>query len=205
MSIIHNKIRCLKCNQVIESHHRHDFVWCACRDEEGRPNGVAVDGGKDYLRRCGNMEDYEELSESDEPKTELVEDDDGKKQIEVGEDLILGIDEPAEPPMKVDEEKLTPTEKVLKKQGETIALLRDTLAEYERQGALIPRYRDAIRAARKLLNKNVLISPDDTLTRKAGGAGTQFAGHWIAIPRPEYDELKWFLDSAGSEEEDADD
>ena len=51
-----NKIRCKKCGDVIESIHRHDFKFCKC-------GVVAVDGGKDYLRRCGNREDWEELSE----------------------------------------------------------------------------------------------------------------------------------------------
>ena len=51
-----NKIRCKKCNEVIESTHRHDFKFCKC-------GSVAVDGGLNYLRRCGNREDWEELSE----------------------------------------------------------------------------------------------------------------------------------------------
>lgn len=54
--IIINKIRCKKCGDVIESTHRHDFKFCKC-------GAVAIDGGKDYLRRCGNREDWEELSE----------------------------------------------------------------------------------------------------------------------------------------------
>ena len=54
--IVVNKIRCKKCGEVIESTYRHDFKYCKC----GR---VAVDGGKDYLRRLGNFEDFEELSE----------------------------------------------------------------------------------------------------------------------------------------------
>ena len=54
--ILVNKIRCKKCNEVIESTHRHDFKFCKC-------GAVAVDGGKDYLRRGGNREDWEELSE----------------------------------------------------------------------------------------------------------------------------------------------
>jgi hypothetical protein len=56
MKIKHNKIRCLKCNDVIESLYGHDFKWCKCRS-------VAVDGGKEYLRRLGNREDYKEESE----------------------------------------------------------------------------------------------------------------------------------------------
>lgn len=57
--IITNKIRCKKCGDVIESTHRHDFKFCKC-------GAVAVDGGKDYLRRCGNREDWEELSKISE-------------------------------------------------------------------------------------------------------------------------------------------
>jgi hypothetical protein len=55
MTILHNKIRCKLCNDVIESKHRHDFVWCHCK-------AVAVDGGKDYLKRTGNPDDYVELT-----------------------------------------------------------------------------------------------------------------------------------------------
>ena len=54
--IITNKIRCKKCNCIIESTYRHDFKFCQC-------GAVAVDGGKDYLRREGDFEDWEELSE----------------------------------------------------------------------------------------------------------------------------------------------
>lgn len=54
--IITNKIRCLKCGDIIESIHCHDFKFCSC-------GACAVDGGLDYLRRCGNREDWEDLSE----------------------------------------------------------------------------------------------------------------------------------------------
>ena len=54
--ILVNKIRCKKCNEIIESTHRHNFKVCKC-------GAVAVDGGLDYLRRCGNREDWAELSE----------------------------------------------------------------------------------------------------------------------------------------------
>lgn len=52
-----NKAQCRKCGDIIESTHRHDFVWCRCRS-------IAVDGGKDYIKRTGYMEDIIELSES---------------------------------------------------------------------------------------------------------------------------------------------
>lgn len=59
--IIINKIRCKKCGDIIESTYRHDFKFCKC-------GAVAVDGGRDYLRRYGNREDWEELSECFEQK-----------------------------------------------------------------------------------------------------------------------------------------
>lgn len=53
--IIANRARCKKCGTVLESKHRHDFVACRC--------GNFVDGGLDYLRRGGNPDDLEDLSE----------------------------------------------------------------------------------------------------------------------------------------------
>lgn len=44
MKIISNKVKCNLCGDIIESTHRHDFKYCSCRS-------VAVDGGKDYLKR----------------------------------------------------------------------------------------------------------------------------------------------------------
>lgn len=54
--IVRNAARCNHCGDVIESTYRHNFVTCSC----GR---VSVDGGLDYLRRCGDPEDYTDLSE----------------------------------------------------------------------------------------------------------------------------------------------
>lgn len=54
-----NKVRCLDCNSIIESTHRHDFRYCSC-------GNVAVDGGKDYLRRVFNNRNWEDLSEYEE-------------------------------------------------------------------------------------------------------------------------------------------
>ena len=51
--IIRNAIRCKKCGEVIESETVHDFKFCSC-------GSCAVDGGHDYLRRCGNLGDWEE-------------------------------------------------------------------------------------------------------------------------------------------------
>lgn len=55
MEIIKNVIKCKKCGDEIESKTVHDFRFCKC-------GSVAVDGGHDYLCRCGNREDWEEMS-----------------------------------------------------------------------------------------------------------------------------------------------
>ena len=51
MSEIYSK----KCRNIIESKTTNDLKRCSC-------GAVAVDGGKEYLKRIGNDEDYEELS-----------------------------------------------------------------------------------------------------------------------------------------------
>lgn len=58
-----NKIRCRKCGEIIESVSVHDFKFCKC-------GAVAVDGGHEYLRRCGNLENFEERSEFEPDATE---------------------------------------------------------------------------------------------------------------------------------------
>jgi hypothetical protein len=40
---LRNRARCLKCNDIIESTYRHDFVKCKC-------GAIFVDGGNDYWR-----------------------------------------------------------------------------------------------------------------------------------------------------------
>ena len=57
--ILRNAIQCRKCGDVIESTNVHAFVRCRC-------GAVAVDGGHEYLRRCGYLEDMMELSETKE-------------------------------------------------------------------------------------------------------------------------------------------
>lgn len=44
-TVLYNAIRCKHCGDVIESRHRHDYVFCSC-------GACAVDGGHDYLRRA---------------------------------------------------------------------------------------------------------------------------------------------------------
>ena len=47
--LLRNAVRCLKCNTVIESKHVHDFKWCPCKS-------IFTDGGRDYIRRGGDLE-----------------------------------------------------------------------------------------------------------------------------------------------------
>lgn len=56
--ILRNALECRKCGQIIESKSVHDFVYCSCRS-------IFVDGGHEYLRRGGNLEDMIERSEMD--------------------------------------------------------------------------------------------------------------------------------------------
>jgi hypothetical protein len=49
-----NRAKCLKCGDIVESLHRHDFKWCKCKS-------LAVDGGNAYCRRVGNPAEVEEM------------------------------------------------------------------------------------------------------------------------------------------------
>ena len=50
-----NAIKCKSCNQEITSYFVHDFKMCKC-------GKVGVDGGREYLKRIGDVGDYEELA-----------------------------------------------------------------------------------------------------------------------------------------------
>jgi hypothetical protein len=55
--IVRNRIRCINCNEIIESRHYHDFVICSC-------GNCAADGGLEYLRRLSRERNgFEELAE----------------------------------------------------------------------------------------------------------------------------------------------
>ena len=90
MKIIQNKIKCLKCEEEIESLHRHDFLGCIC-------GAVAVDGGKDYLRRVGDMDKYEDLSTYELDATDLEE------MKNEGSDKSLGEELPERPALRIDD------------------------------------------------------------------------------------------------------
>ncbi|MCR5215165.1 MAG: hypothetical protein K6E10_12185 [Eubacterium sp.] len=54
-----NMARCRKCNDIIESKSRTKIVKCSC-------GSIYVEGGKYYIKRGGNIEDIDELSEYEE-------------------------------------------------------------------------------------------------------------------------------------------
>ena len=64
--IVENRIYCSYCGAAVQSLHRHDFVEHSCetmRAWKGDPNTwIAVDGGRDYLRRTGDPGDFIEAS-----------------------------------------------------------------------------------------------------------------------------------------------
>lgn len=64
MAITRNRARCRRCNDIIESTHRHDYVTCRC-------GAIFVDGGTSYLRRGGEsfdlIEELYEFSEENDP------------------------------------------------------------------------------------------------------------------------------------------
>ena len=66
MKILSNKAKCLKCGDVIESKHVHDYVNCKC-------GAISVDGGTEYLKRSGSFSDIEDLSEYELEATDLEE------------------------------------------------------------------------------------------------------------------------------------
>ena len=59
LKIVVNRAQCKQCRDIIESTHRHDYISCRCK-------AIAVDGGHDYLKRVGNLDDVIELAEYSE-------------------------------------------------------------------------------------------------------------------------------------------
>ena len=58
------KLKCKKCNDIIESKHVHDFVRCKC-------GAIFVDGGDEYCRFGGLLEDMDWVEEEDEEEDDF--------------------------------------------------------------------------------------------------------------------------------------
>jgi hypothetical protein len=67
-----NIAQCRKCQDIIESKHRHDFVSCKC-------GAIFIDGGQDYQRYgAKDMNDVillDEMPEAPEPTTRKFRED----------------------------------------------------------------------------------------------------------------------------------
>ena len=97
MVLTRNVVKCLVCNTILESKHRHNYVQCSC------PNEVATDGGLDYQRILGkdldlieNLCEYVEMTDDEyatyqgglKLKAELAL----QKRIDSGEMINIGND-----------------------------------------------------------------------------------------------------------------
>jgi hypothetical protein len=51
-----SKAKCMNCDTVIESRHIHDFVTCKCFRNQKENTGIFLDGGEEYSRFGGCME-----------------------------------------------------------------------------------------------------------------------------------------------------
>ena len=92
-----NAIKCLVCNSVLESKHRHNYVQCRCGNE------AAVDGGLAYQRILAkdldlveNLCEYVEMTRGERDKQleqqKLDQQLELQKRIDNGEMLNVGSD-----------------------------------------------------------------------------------------------------------------
>jgi hypothetical protein len=51
-----NKAKCLSCQDIIESQHRHDYISCFC-------GAISIDGGNEYWKQSGIEEDFQRIYE----------------------------------------------------------------------------------------------------------------------------------------------
>ena len=89
-----NAIKCLVCNTILESKHRHDFVMCPC------PNHTACDGGLEYQRTLAvdlslieNLCEYRTLTQEayDKEQAEIKAIQLAKNEQGVKDGLLLKI------------------------------------------------------------------------------------------------------------------
>ena len=65
--IVYNAVRCHECNQVIESHHTHDYKTCGCDNE------AVVDGGIAYARYgAKDMSKITKITYTDQDPHDLI-------------------------------------------------------------------------------------------------------------------------------------
>ena len=89
-----NSVKCLVCNTILESKHRHDFVMCLC------PNQAFTDGGLSYNRVGGkdlslidNLCEYRTLTQEsyDKEQAEIKTKQLAKNEQGVKDGLLVKI------------------------------------------------------------------------------------------------------------------
>ncbi len=114
-----NSVRCLVCNTILESKHRHDYVKCHC------PNETSCDGGLEYQRTLAvdlslidNLCEYRTITQESYDKEQaeikviqLAKNEQGVKDgllVKIGNDyyskeiITLLYDKWVFPPLKLD-------------------------------------------------------------------------------------------------------
>ena len=89
-----NSVKCLVCNTILESKHRHDFVMCTCPNQTFTDGGLSYNkvGGKD-LSLIENLCEYRALTQEsyDKEQVELKAIQLAKNEQGVKEGLLLKI------------------------------------------------------------------------------------------------------------------
>ena len=78
--LIKNAFKCLYCNDIIESKHRHDFSTCKC-------GKTSIDGGTSYIRLVGDLDMIQNMIEY----VEVWEDGDKIRCIDDSEQNTLKL------------------------------------------------------------------------------------------------------------------
>ena len=89
-----NSVKCLVCNTILESKHRHDFVMCPCPNQAFTDGGLSYNkvGGKD-LSLIENLCEYRTLTQEsyDKEQEEIKAKQLAKNEQGVKEGLLLKI------------------------------------------------------------------------------------------------------------------
>ena len=92
--LVVNSVRCLVCNTVLESKHRHHFVTCGCKNQTFNDGGLSYNrvGGKD-LSLIENLCEYRTLTQEayDKEQAELKVKQLAKNEQGVKDGLLLKI------------------------------------------------------------------------------------------------------------------
>ena len=89
-----NSVKCLICNTILESKHRHDFVMCICHNQTFTDGGLSYNrvGGKD-LSLIEKLYEYRTLTQEsyDKEQVELKAIQLAKNEQGVKDGLLLKI------------------------------------------------------------------------------------------------------------------